>query len=312
MLVVLVSDKVVVSLSCVVVCSLGGVPNQHDYTVRWGTPRAQGSTVEATSTPRERTPLADQLAEQIAAGVLTGSLPTEREGAELFGVSRNTVRKAYRELANDGRIRSVRGHGWYVRRDDVLRYPLLTIDKGHATAIVDVWLRFLESIGRAGDHVSHDPWQEVPPPKIRELLRLKPDEETVVRHRIRRVEGEPWMLSTAYFPAYIARDTPLAVERDMQNPAPLRWLAENGHRITRDEDVIGARMPTRDEIRHLKLHRGTPVLTNYRTSWDAAGRRVRCTADTMGADKFELVVTQDNAHEPPASDTPFGLDPTRT
>lgn len=250
--------------------------------------------METTSTPSGRSTLADQLAEQIAAGVLTGRLPTEREAAELYGVTRNTVRKAYRELAHDGLLRAVRGHGWHVRRDDVLRYPLLTIDKGHATAIVDVWRRFLDSIGREGDHISHDPFQTVPPQKVRELLRLGPDEEAVVRHRVRRVEGQPWMLSTAYFPAFIARGTPLASERDMQNPAPLRWLAENGHRIVRDEDVIGARMPNRDEVRMLKLSRGTPVLTNYRTSWDAQGRRVRCTADTMGADRFELVVTQEH------------------
>lgn len=250
--------------------------------------------MEATSTPPERTPLADQLAEQIAAGELHGRLPTEHDGAVLYGVSRNTVRKAYRELAGLGLTRAVRGHGWYVRRDEVLRYPLLTIDKGHATALTDVWLRFLASIGRDGDHISHDPFQAVPPAKVRELLKLGADEETVVRHRIRRVEGEPWMLSTAYFPAYIARGTPLSAERDMQNPAPLRWLAENGHRIVRDEDVIGARMPTREETKLLGLSRGTPVLTNYRTSWDAQGRAVRCTADTMGADRFELVVTQEH------------------
>lgn len=251
--------------------------------------------VASTSTRPERTTLADRLADQIAAGELTGRLPTEREAADMFGVSRNTVRKAYRDLATHGLVRAVRGHGWHVRVDEPLRYPLLTIDKGHASAVADVWHRFLDSIGRDGDHIGHDPFQAVPPPKVRELLKLGPGEEAVVRHRVRRVDQRPWMLSTAYFPAYIARGTPLGVERDMQNPAPLRWLAEHGHRIARSEDVIGGRMPTREETELLGLSRGIPVLTTYRTSWDVQGRAVRCTADVCPTDRLELVVTDNSA-----------------
>lgn len=247
-----------------------------------------------------RKPVAHPLVQEIAEKIRRGKyppdsrLPSEGDMAEARGIARATVRKAYEQLAQAGLVRSVRGHGWYVRADERLRYPLLTIDSGRAVAKADVWLTFLAAIGRRGDHQLAEVVSEPPPEKIRTLLRLGPDEHAVARRRIRRVDGDPWMLSTSYFPAYIAYGTPIAESRDMQNPSPLRWLIENGFAPTRHEDLISARMPTATEAEHLRLDRGTPLITVYRTSWDRVGRPVRCGADVLPAHRFELVVTQEN------------------
>lgn len=249
----------------------------------------------------DRRPKAVHLAEEIAAAIRRGEyapdarLPTEAEARERYGVARATVRKAYESLADAGLIYSVRGHGWYVREDRRLRFPLLTIDAHRATATRDVWAEFLSTVGEVGDHYLANVAPVEPPDKVRSLLKLGPDEQAYARHRVRRVRGEPWMLSTGYYPAHIAYGTPLADPVDMQNPSPLRWLIEHGLAPVRHEDLISARMPDATEVDLLGLGKGTPVMAVYRTSWDRVGRPVRCTADVLPTHRFELVVT----HAPP-------------
>ncbi|MGC0272575.1 GntR family transcriptional regulator [Pseudactinotalea sp. Z1739] len=53
-------------------------------------------------------------------------LPTERQLAERFGVSRMTVRQALNGLREDGVLRSVRGVGTFVARPRVSKGPSLT------------------------------------------------------------------------------------------------------------------------------------------------------------------------------------------
>ena len=64
---------------------------------------------------------ASEVADQIRAGIDSGELkprdrlPSERRLAERFGVSRDTVRRALAELADDALITAQRGSGSYVR-----------------------------------------------------------------------------------------------------------------------------------------------------------------------------------------------------
>ena len=68
-------------------------------------------------------PIYRQLVEQILARIKTGELqpgdrlPTERELAAQLGVARGTVKKAYRELADNNIIEVIQGSGSYVYDD---------------------------------------------------------------------------------------------------------------------------------------------------------------------------------------------------
>ena len=68
-------------------------------------------------------PIYRQLADQVLAGVKSGllkpgdRLPTERELAAQLGVARGTVRKAYRELADNNLVQVIQGSGVYIHRD---------------------------------------------------------------------------------------------------------------------------------------------------------------------------------------------------
>lgn len=238
------------------------------------------------------------MAEAVHRSIATGgyrpdrALPTETQLAHTHRVGRGTARAAYLRLAEQGVVESVHGHGWYIREDRRVRFPLTSVEQGRATAPRDPWLTLLGTLGRDGGARLDTVDIVTPPPKVATLLRLDRGDRAVMRRRVRYVEGEPWMLSTLYVPADIAEGTPLAVCADMQNPSAVGWLIRNGHRLVRDVDLIEARMPDTWERDVLGIGRGTPLITNHRTSTDQDGRPVRCTVDLFPAHRFELEVEQ--------------------
>lgn len=264
---------------------------------------------EPSGTKRDQ--ITEAITRNIATGVYAahdGRLPTEAELGEEFGVSRITVRSALDKLATAGLLRSIRGHGWYIRQDMRRRYPLLTIDdRGGATR--DVWRTWLEKQGLEGDHeltvTIGDPASQGQE-HVLEHLGLTPGSPCAIRRRIRIIDREPVMISTAYFPLRLADGSPLAEgtdlartgsgsEVDLNHPSPLDILAGLGHAPAADEDQIGARMPSADEAEALELPtRGVPVITNCRTSYDRESRPVRCTHDVMAAHRFKLVVRHEH------------------
>lgn len=261
----------------------------------------------------KRDAVVEALARDIAAGVFAHDcrLPTEAQLGEQFGVSRITIRGALDRLAIAGLVHSVRGHGWYVRGNHRRRFPLLTIDERGGTTR-DVWRTWLAHEGLTGDHqlvVTVGPT----PGHVLDHLRLEPDVRCAIRRRIRTINDEPVMISTAYWPLYLSDGRPLAegtelartgsgAAVDLDKPSPLDILAGLGHTIASDEDQIGARMPEPVEARDLQLPvRGVPVLTNCRTSYDVDGVPLRCTHDVMAAHRFLLVVHQTKQ---PSKETP--------
>lgn len=258
---------------------------------------------------RQRQTKVEALAEQMALRIRSGAyspdeqLPTEAEARAVFAhladdgkeLSRGTIRAAYARLAEEGLVRSVRGHGWYTREDGRVQIPLMSIDKGRADATQDVWATLLEGMGHKPESRMESVVTEVPSQKIAAILRLKPGEQATSRLRIRYGNDEPWAISTGHFPADITYGTQLRELVDMQGPSPLAWLIRNGYEPVRDVDTISARLPTPDECRILKVSRNTSMITSYRVSTDRTGRPVRCTEDVFPAHRFELVVTQEYA-----------------
>lgn len=223
-------------------------------------------------------------------------LPSEHHLARTHGVSRPTVRAALEQLANDGLIYPVHGRGWFVRRDDRLSFPLIQLDRGRAQAALDVWQTWLTGVHLAGSaHLTVT--VGIPPRHVRQHLDLSDDARCAIRRRVRSVEGQPVMVSTGYFPMWLAEGTELArvgegAEVDMQNPSPMALLHRMGHGPVHDEDRIGTRRPTREETDHLELPPGGTVLTVCRTSTDAGDAKVRCTADVIAGHRFYLTVEQ--------------------
>lgn len=265
---------------------------------------ATSLSIHAHAVPDERPPSKrDEIVDVIADGIDIGQyqpeaqLPSEHELAKTYGVSRPTVRTALEKLANDGLIYPAHGRGWFVQRDERLAFPLLTLDKGRAQAAKDVWQTWLEGAERIGSaHLVVT--IGIPPRHVRQHLELATGTaECAIRERTRMIEDKPVMISTAYFPMWLAASTELARvgegdEVDMQDPSPVGLLHRMGHGPVRDEDRIGARRPTRSESDQLELPPGGTVITVCRTSTDSQSRYVRCTADVIAGHRFYLIVTQ--------------------
>lgn len=236
------------------------------------------------------------VAEEIRKGIASGELPsgsklpTERDLAAKHGTSREAVRGALHLLAETGLITSTQGSGWYVRGVDPIRYPLHTIDAGRASATADVWDSFVSSLGRtAGNELAVSP-AVFPPENIRAKLLVDSGTPVVRRRRVRFVDREPWMISTAWWPRWLATGTDIESPRQC---SPLKIARELGHRQWRSENEIGARMPTPEEADELGTGRGVPVMEMLTTGWDTNGRAIRCTADVFPAHRFLLVVAHD-------------------
>lgn len=215
-----------------------------------------------------------------------GKLRAERALSDKHGVSREVVRGALHSLAEQGLIEARQGSGWFIRKRERLPFPLHTIDLGRAGAVADVWDTWLTRLGKtAGNELSVDP-AAIPPMEVAAKLELEPGTPTVRRHRVRLVDREPWMLSTGWWPRWLAAGT--EIEGPRQH-SPLQVALRLGHGQERSENEIGARMPTHEEATELGIPRGVPVITMLTTGWNAQGRPMRCTSDVFPADRFLLV-----------------------
>lgn len=90
--------------------------------------------------------LVDEILEDIKQGRLNAEdkLPTERELAERLGISRGTVKKAYKELADNGVIEVIQGSGSYIHNSAI---PTGNEKRMGAISLIDNLLETLKDWG---------------------------------------------------------------------------------------------------------------------------------------------------------------------
>ena len=206
--------------------------------------------------------IADQLRTEIADGThpAGGKLPTERDLAERFGVSRPTVRHAIAVLRTEGLIDARQGSGLHVRPSN-LPSSVHTLRRTRQDAT-----------GEAGSDlvaIRAEIWtsEEPAPERIAATLGLVHDERTAVRRCLVSSSERPLHLATTYRPAASAAAG--AVTR------------EEGALVER----ISVRMPTEEESGQLALRAGTPVIELTRPSPQA----LELTIVVLASDAYELL-----------------------
>jgi GntR family transcriptional regulator len=234
--------------------------------------------------------LADLLRRDIYSGKLRpgDQLPTERALKELHGSSRNTVRLALGELANEGLIVASRGRGHFVRDSRPLLFHATRSESSERRASVatDAWVSDVIDQGRV-------PRQNIevaivaPPDAIATLLGVDEDVTVAVRRRVRYVDEVPNSLSASYFPLDIVRGSEIVNPQDITRGAS-KVLDELGYAQVRYLDRITARMPTPDEARTLGIGVGIPVQEHIRTGYDADDRAVRVAVTTLPGDRHVI------------------------
>ena len=235
--------------------------------------------------------VADDLRRDIEARTLPpgAELPTEKELAARYGVSRNTVRLAYAELADAGLVVSAQGRGRRVREHVMVTHHLSQIESldTRIAASTDAFVDDMRAQQKMPSQ--HIEAVLVPAPDfVAERLEVDEGAIVVVRRRLRRVDGEPSSIADSYYPRDVAEGTEIINPADVSHGV-IRLLAERGLPQTRYLDELSARMPTRDESIRLGIAgRGMPVLVQLRTGY-SADRPVRLTVTIMPGDRNQLV-----------------------
>jgi GntR family transcriptional regulator len=195
-------------------------------------------------------------------------LPSENQLAAQHHASRPTIRRALQDLRLKGLIETQQGKGAFVRIPSPLAITL-TAENYHRH----------QREGRPGfqaqmseqGHTSHQDILEVAPvpvpPEIALRLGLDEGQDGVMRRLRFLVDELPVQLVRVYYePGLVAGsklEQPVVIPDGVH--AELRRL---GVQVTRFvEEFMGARLPSPEEERALKLPSGVPVTRNIRTAY---------------------------------------------
>lgn len=224
--------------------------------------------------------LVDLLSEKIQNEMQPGdALPSERDLAETYGLSRTTVRLAMSELEELGLVTRRHGKGTFV--SSVSRD---TTDLMGAYSFTDQ----MRSLGRV-------PRTEVVDFELREASRFVAEHmdlhlgEGVYRmRRLRWADDVPMMLERTYMPARLFA----GLTQKMVESKPLYEIVEQDYRIKikTAEEAFGARAARADEAKLLQIEEGAPVLHLVRTTYNSNNIVIEYTRSVARADMFEYKI----------------------
>ena len=214
-------------------------------------------------------------------------LPSERELALRFQVSRMTARQALLELAREGAIYTRIGKGTFV-----------------AEAKIDQHLRALTSFsqdvrGRGNRPTSRVLDARVIPaaPAIAAALRVLPGADVVVLTRLRLSDEMPLAIETAHLPF---RLFPNLLRHDFAATSLYAVLAsEYGATLTQAEQTIEASLAQPEELALLQIDPPAAVLRLQRLTYTSEGTPAEYVLSVYRGDRYKFHSTL-HGKEPPA------------
>lgn len=204
-------------------------------------------------------------------------LPTERELAETFEVSRLTVRRALDQLEADGRVYRVQGSGTFVTEPRIAKSVELTsFSEDMRARGFTPGSRLLEST--------------VVPASTRHsyALMISPRDPVVLVRRLRLADEVPMCLETAAFRA----DLVPGLEEEATSRSLYRTLEQRYNlRLERAEQTIRATVLEPADARLLAVPDFSPALQVERTTFDTRGRAVEHGSSLYRADRYHYELT---------------------
>lgn len=218
--------------------------------------------------------LARLLREHIADGGVAkgGALPSERDLADLSGMSRVTVRKAIATLIQEGILYRKQGSGTFVaRRIDQAAVALISFSsearaRGERPSVIWIMRRHGEAT-----------YAEATALHVREytpITRLS---------RVRLTDNEPLAIEHAVVPAEMLPDL------DAIGDSLYDALAVAGIRPVSGTQRIRAGLATPTEAGILHVPENAAILRIERVAFDAQGRAVEFTRSAYRGDRFDFV-----------------------
>ncbi|MER6529370.1 GntR family transcriptional regulator [Streptomyces sp. NPDC001508] len=206
-------------------------------------------------------------------------LPNEQQMGERFGVSRATVREAYRGLIESGYLARRQGSGTFVAR----------IPQQHA---LDLNLSYTEMIRAAG----FKPSIVVLDTSVRQAddsdlahLAMTPGEDVVVVERLRLADDRPVVYSIDRLPASLV---PPDARGDGFGRSLFGLLEQVSHGARNGRARIKPVLASGAPARHLQVAKGTPLLFFEETDFDGAGRPVLASSEWHTSDVFDMWINR--------------------
>ncbi|MEU2899138.1 GntR family transcriptional regulator [Streptomyces sp. NPDC006967] len=227
--------------------------------------------------------IADDLRTRIANGEFGAGdlLPSGRDLAEQWNVSRATVVKAYDVLRHDGLVAARQGAGFTVADTPVARPA-----GGRRTGTTRL-------SGGAPYRRIGTPDRAVPPDHVIEAMGLRHGEEALRRVRLVMLDdGSPHSLVTAWFPATLADAAPrLSAQGPIGEGTTHYVRRQTGRFPVEGVDVTTVRLTTEDEARLLTVKHPAAVAVVLHTAFDEHHQALVCEEGVTPSHVFEQVDT---------------------
>lgn len=206
-------------------------------------------------------------------------LPSERELAERYNVSRMTARQALRALAQEGLTHTRVGKGTFV-----------------STPKIDHRLQALTSFSEDMQQRGLHPSSRVLISEVRSAddltanrLQVVPGSEIVVLSRVRLADAQPLALEITHLPHDLCPK--LLEQHDLSNVSLYDVLRRvYGLVLVWADQVIETRSPTLHEREALSLAHNVPVLSLTRVTYDDKDHPVEFVRSVYRGDQYQLRV----------------------
>jgi GntR family transcriptional regulator len=206
------------------------------------------------------------------------ALPTEEELAQLFQVSRITVRQAVAELLEDGLLYRKRPRG----RLQVVAARV----QQHLTRLRGFFTEDMLAAG-VNPRTAVLSVQTVSGEQVAAPLRLAKDAAVFRIERLFEGNGEPMALQTSYIPKAVCPD----LERKDLSQSLFRYIEETYQKpIVRAIQRLRVREATRHETEHLGLGSFPCIIHVDRTSYAADGTAVEYFVCVLRSDRYDFLV----------------------
>jgi GntR family transcriptional regulator, N-acetylglucosamine utilization regulator len=187
----------------------------------------------------------------VAGGALAPGeqIPTEASLCVRYEVSRTVVRQALSDLERTGLVTRLKGKGTFVSEPKVSEFVAQSLTSLH------------EDLSGRGERLQTKVLRlEVEPvsPHVAAMLQLPESEQIVILERLRFLQGEPLVVTTAYMPHSIC--API-LDLDMSDRSLFEtYEHELGLKLHRGSRAMEARAATTEVAHHLGVPEGAPVL----------------------------------------------------
>lgn len=218
----------------------------------------------------------NQIKKDIEAGVwaVGDRIPSERELALEFNVSRMTLRQAVQTLVEEGILERQVGAGTFVARKKV---------QEKMTGVTS-FTELMEEQGKKPSSRTVSYLVTTPSLSEMERLKLKDDEKVLRMERIRYADEVPICFEVATLPYSLVKD----YERNQITTSLYPTLEESGRKIGHAQQSVSAQVASERIAEYLNIKRGSAILRLRQITELGDGTPFEYVRTQYAGDKFEF------------------------